>query len=319
MGAPLIKSACFLLLFLVIPGAVAGKEADPGFVNKLLIEWEALGQSLTDVAGVMVKETRNGSEIVEKVEVEFIVAEHEQRFLVRSQLSGVELAHGQSTTKGYVFNLRRRESERPFAITRLSTFNDQPKEDYGPPIKTFVTEWLRAPLTMHGRTLPDIFSSPDFRLGAVSELEGGEIAVEFDYPGKPGKLSLLDSRVVLMPENHFSIDSYEAKTENFNVTGSIEYDLGTPEVAVRFPRIVKMAEWNGEPEKGELMTSYFVKFEDLRSYSASGDEFTLASFGVDEVSQNDGRIFAWVLLVAAGLLLSVIYFLTRNHKVRSDA
>lgn len=322
-------SVLLSLLACISKATAQSNGSDDMTVEMLLSEWESLEQSLTDIEGMAIKLTRNGDKIVSEDEIEFFVSSDSQRFAIVERISGDVYAHGQSAAKGYVFNLKRESGSKLFEVSDFNAL-DKPVDD-GRQVRMnrFIREWLHAPLIVHGRSLPMIFSSPSFLLKRVEDLANGEMAVEFDYTGEAGKLSLFDSRIILLKDNHYSIARYTTRTENFHVTASIEYfperasdaprSNDSPESSTktfRFPRLITMKEWSGLPGESELWTNYEVTFSTVQRRIPSNDQFTLSYFGVDEINPKKQRsIFSAGYAIAGicGLLALLLVFIIRRN------
>ncbi len=182
--------------------------------------------------------------------------------------------------------MRRSNAKEQFKFSKLESLAERHrKADDKYALQTsFISQWVRAPLVVYGRSLPEMVSSDRFVLHGIERVEGTDLVdVSFKYRAEPGKRSFLDAHVTLMEDNFWSVKSFHTRTELGTTDGFVEYFSADEQSAVRLPKRVVLREWTAAPKDSELLDNWEVEFKELTRYDPVPRDFTLASFGVEEV------------------------------------
>lgn len=285
----------------------------PGEIDGAIAGLKQVRDQLVDLKGSGVEISRKGNAIYLNVQIDFILAAASQRIVVVNLNTGEQKAHAQSRDKGYLFNLRRTAEDDKFAVHKLEQFRSSGES---PHLKSPITRWLHSPYYIYGRSIIDILEASPEAITGVKVKENSLLEVSLNVPKVGRKLALENCKVYLMPASNYCIHSFTAQTEIGGVDSEVEYFEDNIVDGIRLPKRIVQREWDGLPGSSKLLGSEEFEFTELKTHVATADDFTLASFGLPEVSsskmkQSNFRL-GFYLFAFAVFLLTI--FLMRKNK-----
>lgn len=326
--ARLIRVVSFLRFARVVSSVCVGVfvhspafASTPGRLGDVIDGLHFLEDTTANLCGVGMRTSKSGDRIYRRSKLSFVIGDGAQRVERIDLDDSTYAAHGQSLEKGYRFSLKKNSQVDNYAVSNLERLVDD-TVGREPGLNRVVTGWLNASSMIYGRSLAKVLTDDGTVVKSAGLVDGGEFfQVVFSYSGHGKETSMLNTTVQLMPKNNFSISSYSGESEIGGFDGVVEYFPPSADTKIALPRKVVVRERGLSSSGLESLGVDEFEFKSLAHCSPTGEEFTLASFGVEEVDFGGGGFGKWRIFfsVATALILIVALWLRKPVSVAGES
>jgi hypothetical protein len=294
--------------------------------------WREYRDVLLHSTGVARRSERVGQKLKRETEVAFWTHGDSQKYVMKNSASGAESVLCRSVSSGYVFSLRRASRSEDFVVSRIDAYGLEADDDKKSEqlLLQVGLEFLLSPCSVEGKFLPDLVDSPGFALRSAQPGDGNQFVLLFDFVSSdPNQMSIQNGRIVLSPDEKWSVLEYELPLGSGNIYSKVEYDgKSIGEDGFRVPSKVLYQEWGGPVGRSELGTNVEFVFTECNPHVGSDSEFTLTSFGLSEakppsvvvaVQQQHGDGLGgsyWIWFIGLSVLFAVLAVIIRRKSER---